>query len=417
MALEFFCCRCASAPTCLPQRHTLPATPTLYLLAALVGSSAFLRNEYRNSLLCVVDKYCRCTPFFYPFRKLIMTVKNKIAIAIAALCCATSAMAADDYPSWYVGGSAVGAKPDADFGAGNRGYGASLRVGNVLSESWDLQLGTSYMLARENDHRYRQNTLGGEMLYMLSRKSVRPYLALGAGAEFDKTRSRFSSTDRLSPYASAGVGVQMDLNEKWSLQADVRKVHGYLRSNEFGFNQASNNYVGIGLNYAFDKPAPTLRPVAVVHTPDPLPEPVAVMAPPPSPVVPAPVPRFEKVTLSATELFAFNSAVLAMPQAKLDEIVLGLKADMRVNNVVITGYADRIGSTSYNLNLSEQRANSVKIYLTERGIDSGRMSAVGRGEENPVVSCNQKKRADLIVCLEPNRRVEIEQITIERRLP
>lgn len=345
-----------------------------------------------------------------------MTAKNKIAIAIAALCCATSAMAADDTPFWYVGGSAVAAKPDADFGAGNRGYGASLRVGKALNEHWDLQLGTSYMLAKENDHRYRQNTLGAEMLYMLSRTSVRPFLALGAGAEFDKTRSNFGSTDRLSPYASAGVGVQMDLNEKWTLQADLRKVHGYLRSNEFGFNQASNSYVGIGLNYAFDKPAPTLRPVPVVRAPEPMPEPVAVMVPPPPPVAPAPVPRFEKITLSATELFAFNSAALAMPQPKLDKIVLGLKTDMRVNNVVITGYADRIGSSSYNLNLSEQRANSVKIYLMDRGIDSSRMSAVGRGEENPVVSCNQKKRVDLIVCLEPNRRVEIEQITIERRV-
>lgn len=344
-----------------------------------------------------------------------MTVKNKIAIAVAALCCASSAIAADVYPSWYVGGSALAAKPDADFGAGNRGYGASLRVGKVLSENWDMQLGTSYMLAKENDHRYRQNTLGGEMLYMLSRKSVRPFLALGAGAEFDKTSSNLASTDRLSPYASAGVGVQMDLNERWSLQADLRKVHGYLRSNQFGFNQASNTYVGIGLNYMFDKPAPVIRPVAIVHTPEPMPEPV-VIVPPPAPVVPVPAPRFEKITLSATELFAFNSAVLSSPQPKLDEIVSGLKTDMRVNNVVITGYADRIGSTAYNLNLSEHRANSVKIYLMDRGIDSSRMSALGRGEENPVVNCNQKKRADLIVCLEPNRRVEIEQITIERRV-
>ena len=345
-----------------------------------------------------------------------MTVKNKIAIAIAALCCATSAFAADETPFWYVGGSAVAAKPDADFGAGNRGYGASLRVGRALSENWDMQLGTSYMLAKENDHRYRQNTLGAEMLYMLSRKSVRPYLALGAGAEFDKTRSNLGSTDRLSPYASAGIGMQMDLSEKWSLQADLRKVHGYLRSNEFGFRQASNSYVGIGLNYAFDKPAPAMRPAPVVRAPEPMPEPVAVMAPPPPPVVPAPVPRFEKITLSATELFAFNSAVLAMPQPKLDEMVTGLKTDTRVNNVVITGYADRIGSSAYNRNLSEQRASSVKAYLVDHGIDAGRMSAVGKGEENPVVSCNQKKRADLIVCLEPNRRVEIEQITIERRV-
>ena len=344
-----------------------------------------------------------------------MTVKNKIAITIAALCCATSAFAADDYPNWYIGGSAIGAKPDSDFGAGNRAHGGNFRVGKVLDENWDLQLGTGYMQAKENDHRYRQNTLGAEMLYMLSRKSVRPFLAVGLGAELDKTRSNLGSADRTSPYASAGVGMQMDLSDRWSLQADLRKVHGRLGGNEFGFRQASNTYVGIGLNYAFDKPAPTMTPAPVVRAPEPMPEPVAVVAPPP-PVVAVPAPRFEKVTLSATELFAFNSAVLALPQPKLDEIATGLKTDTRVNNVVITGYADRIGSNSYNQKLSEQRANSVKNYLTEQGIDAGRMSAVGKGEENPVVTCNQKKRADLIVCLEPNRRVEIEQITIERRV-
>ena len=343
-----------------------------------------------------------------------MTVKNKIAVAIAAMCCATAALAADDTPTWYVGGSAVGVKPDGDFGAGNRGYGANLRAGRAISENWDMQFGTSYALARENDRRYRQNTLGAEMLYMLSRQSVRPFFAIGAGAEFDKASSNLGSTDRLSPYASAGVGVQMDLNDRWSLQADLRKVHGYLRGNEFGFNQASNTYVGIGLNYALDKPAPAMRPAPVVLAPEPIPEPVAVMTPPP--VAPVPVPRFEKITLSATELFAFNSAALAMPQPKLDEIAAGLKTDMRVNNVVITGYADRIGSKPYNLNLSELRANSVKGYLTDHGIDASRMSAIGKGEENPVATCNQKKRADLIVCLEPNRRVEIEQITIERRV-
>jgi OOP family OmpA-OmpF porin len=39
---------------------------------------------------------------------------------------------------------------------------------------------------------------------------------------------------------------------------------------------------------------------------------------------------------------------------------------------------------------------------------------VGKGEANPVVVCTDKVRADLIKCLEPNRRVEVEQITIER---
>ena len=62
------------------------------------------------------------------------------------------------------------------------------------------------------------------------------------------------------------------------------------------------------------------------------------------------------------------------------------------------------------------RANAVREYLVSKGVDGGRLKAVGRGEDNPLVQCNQKKRSELIACLAPNRRVEVEQITIERKV-
>jgi OmpA-OmpF porin, OOP family len=141
-----------------------------------------------------------------------------------------------------------------------------------------------------------------------------------------------------------------------------------------------------------------------------------VAATPPPPPPPAPAPRFEKYTLSATELFGFNSAELKPQQPKLDEIATALKGDGAVNNVVITGYADRIGSQKANQTLSERRAASVKTYLTSKGVEGNRLKAEGKGEANPVVECNDKKRSALIACLAPNRRVEVEQITIERRV-
>jgi OmpA-OmpF porin, OOP family len=50
-------------------------------------------------------------------------------------------------------------------------------------------------------------------------------------------------------------------------------------------------------------------------------------------------------------------------------------------------------------------------------VDANRLQVVGKGEANPVVQCSDKEhksQAALIKCLEPNRRVEVEQITIER---
>ena len=200
----------------------------------------------------------------------------------------------------------------------------------------------------------------------------------------------------------------MTLNDRWSLQADLRRVHGYIRDNTFGFDRNNNNYLTVGLNYVFDLPAP-----AVVDAPAPAPMPAPVAEPVPAP---KPAPRFEKYTLSATELFAFNSDELRMPQPKLDEIAAALNNNKEVSDVQITGYADRLGSEKYNQKLSEKRAVAVKNYLAAQGVDAGRLVAEGKGEANPVVECTDKKRPALIKCLEPNRRVEVEQITIERRV-
>ncbi len=140
-------------------------------------------------------------------------------------------------------------------------------------------------------------------------------------------------------------------------------------------------------------------------------------APRPSAPTPAqPSPRLERYTLSATELFEFDHATLRQPQAKLDEIAEVLRRNAQIDQVTITGYTDRLGTDAYNQKLSERRAGAVKAYLVGKGIESSRLRAIGKGKANPVVQCNDRDRAALIQCLEPNRRVEVEQITIERRV-
>jgi OOP family OmpA-OmpF porin len=204
-----------------------------------------------------------------------------------------------------------------------------------------------------------------------------------------------------------GVGLQYAFTEALAMRVEAERY----RINDAVGNKGDVDLYSVGLTYRFGAKSPTPAPRV-----EPMPEPVReVVAAPPAPV-PPPAPRFEKYTLSATELFAFNSANLQMPQPKLDEIADVLSKDREVNNVVITGYADRIGSHKYNQKLSERRAISVKNYLVGKGIEANRLTAQGKGEANPVVVCTDKKRPALIKCLEPNRRVEVENVTIERRV-
>jgi OOP family OmpA-OmpF porin len=347
---------------------------------------------------------------------------KNIAIAAAALCASFSALAQDAVinPSWYIQPSINAMKPDSDFGVDKRGYGAGLKFGKAINEFWDVQAGTTYARSRENGQRYQQNTLGVDGLYMFSRKTFRPFILVGIGAERDKANlinyavvNGIEHT-KTSPYLSAGFGFQADINERVAFQADIRNVHGFIRGNDFPNSKSNNYYATVGLNIAFNAPPHAAPP------PPPAPPP-AVEPPPPAPVTPPPPPppaRFEKVTMSATELFGFDSAKLNPNQPKLDDIANVLSTNSSIDNVVITGYADRLGSDKYNQKLSERRANAVKDYLVGKGIAANRLNAVGKGEANPIVQCNDKKmkRADLIKCLEPNRRVEVEQITIERRV-
>ena len=156
---------------------------------------------------------------------------------------------------------------------------------------------------------------------------------------------------------------------------------------------------------------------AAASAPQPKPAPQAA-APALRPAAPAPQPAapvMQRLTLSSELLFDFDRATLRPAgQSKLDQLAGELKG-AKVDRVVASGYAGRIGSETYNQKLSERRAQAVKAYLVHKGIDPQRVQIEDKGESDPVTgnACRNLGRewygnAKLVACLQPDRRVEIE---------
>ena len=125
----------------------------------------------------------------------------------------------------------------------------------------------------------------------------------------------------------------------------------------------------------------------------------------------------EALTLSADALFRFDGAsskdVLAAGREQLDRLVGKLKRLQRVERVLLTGHSDRLGDAPYNLRLSQARAETVRQYLIDNGINASLVQSAGAGESEPLVTCNgDRASATLVDCLQLNRRVEVRIIGV-----
>jgi len=351
----------------------------------------------------------------------------RLPLLALALCTAASAHAQNE-GSWYALPQITWFDPGNNWKVDDTQTGLGLRLGTRLSPEWDMQFGGGRARVSNGNDRYTQTLLGADALYFFSRDSWRPFLLAGAGVERDARMLAGVGASRTSPYLSVGAGLQWQFSPRFGLQADVRRVEGIISNRDsFGFKRSGNNYWGLGLKWSFGdaptpaaKAAPAAVAVAASPPPPPPPPPPVVKAaptlptPPPHPAPPPPRPP-ERITLQASKLFAFGSARLQAPQPELDRYAQALMGSPQVGSVLITGHTDRLGSATANQKLSLERAQSVKAYLVTQGVDPARLMTRGAGSAQPVARCDQAQRAALVACLEPNRRVEVAPITVDKR--
>ena len=204
-----------------------------------------------------------------------------------------------------------------------------------------------------------------------------------------------------------GFGLQYAATSAWGVRAEAERYHV---ADAVG-NKGDIDMYSVGVLYRFGK---THAPVPVAP---PAPPPVAAApavapVPEPAPVAPPPPPLRKNVSFSADSLFDFGKETVK-PQGKqaLQTFATELKG-AQFEVITVTGYSDRIGSHEYNMKLSTRRAEAVKSYLVDVGIPEGKITARGADGSNPVTKPEQckgdRRTAELIACLQPDRRVEVE---------
>jgi outer membrane protein OmpA-like peptidoglycan-associated protein len=114
-------------------------------------------------------------------------------------------------------------------------------------------------------------------------------------------------------------------------------------------------------------------------------------------------PLEEKFILRGVNFESGSAALTPDSYGILDEVVRSLQAYPEVR-VEIRGHTDSQGPASFNLELSQRRADSVRQYLINAGTDPSRLVSIGVGEEEPTASnANPEGRLQ-------NRRIEFRRL-------
>jgi outer membrane protein OmpA-like peptidoglycan-associated protein len=208
---------------------------------------------------------------------------------------------------------------------------------------------------------------------------VTPYALLDVGAAFTGAL--------VLPFGRLGVGLDVPVTSSFSLGPALG--FGVVMQTNGPYSSSDAQYVSLGLACVYTPGAsrPPPRRAAPVRRPAPTP-------PRPRPVERPPVDimklidralpgRTDQVELLAPVLFEYDSDSLdELGIAMLHEVRRELAARSDLAEVEIRAYADARGTTEYNEDLASRRAERVRAWLVEHGIEPAllRIAAIGASD-------------------------------------
>jgi outer membrane protein OmpA-like peptidoglycan-associated protein len=111
----------------------------------------------------------------------------------------------------------------------------------------------------------------------------------------------------------------------------------------------------------------------------------------------------EKLILHGIEFETGKATITNKSEKILNMAVRALNAAPEME-IEIVGHTDNVGDPANNLKLSQDRADAVKQWLINKGINASRMSSSGKGETEPLVPNTSDENR------QKNRRVEFIRI-------
>lgn len=229
-----------------------------------------------------------------------------------------------------------------------------------------------------------------------------------------------SENPQIAPLFQVGGGLSWKISKHMRLALSHRVAFlltDELDSYQWNANNQLNNtndihhYTTIGIQYALIPKAKSSKIIEPIEPkekvqPEPKPEPVIDT---PDIVVDSPEILFEreKARLVVERVFdnlefETNKAIIKNSSHQtLDELALVLKSN-KTWKLRITGHTDNVGNAQANKELSRRRAEAVRDYLANQGVNITRFLVSWKGEEEPVADNNTAAGR------QKNRRVELE---------